>query len=128
MDIKNKKAQGFGEFMMTYGWAIFASIIAISVLAYFGVFNPDTFRNPNPYESSDTFYCIEWDGFFSRDRLLLNCYDFDEENFDCVWEISDKNELFVWKPREKIRDIGELNELSEVELLQKMNCTTAIRI
>ncbi len=28
------------EFLMTYGWAILAAIIAIGVLAYFGVFAP----------------------------------------------------------------------------------------
>ncbi|MEK6885320.1 MAG: hypothetical protein AABY22_37155 [Nanoarchaeota archaeon] len=26
------------EFLMTYGWAILAAIIAIGILAYFGVF------------------------------------------------------------------------------------------
>jgi len=38
--IKNKKGQAAMEFLMTYGWAILAAIIAIGVLAYFGVFNP----------------------------------------------------------------------------------------
>jgi len=28
------------EFLMTYGWAILAAVIAIGVLAYFGVFSP----------------------------------------------------------------------------------------
>lgn len=36
----NKKGQAAMEFLMTYGWAILAAIIAIGVLAYFGVFNP----------------------------------------------------------------------------------------
>lgn len=36
----NKKGQAAMEFLMTYGWAILAAIIAIAVLAYFGVFNP----------------------------------------------------------------------------------------
>lgn len=35
-----KKGQAAMEFLMTYGWAILAAIIAIGVLAYFGVFNP----------------------------------------------------------------------------------------
>ncbi len=38
--IYNKKGQAAMEFLMTYGWAILAAIIAIGVLAYFGVFNP----------------------------------------------------------------------------------------
>lgn len=36
----HKKGQAAMEFLMTYGWAILAAIIAIGVLAYFGVFNP----------------------------------------------------------------------------------------
>src|SRR3989338_1126940 len=36
----NKRGQAAMEFLMTYGWAILAAIIAIGVLAYFGVFNP----------------------------------------------------------------------------------------
>jgi hypothetical protein len=39
----NKKGQAAMEFLMTYGWAILAAIIAIGVLAYFGVFNPGRF-------------------------------------------------------------------------------------
>lgn len=38
-----KKGQAAMEFLMTYGWAILAAIIAIGVLAYFGVFTPGTF-------------------------------------------------------------------------------------
>ena len=36
----SRKGQAAMEFLMTYGWAILAAIIAIGVLAYFGVFNP----------------------------------------------------------------------------------------
>jgi uncharacterized protein (UPF0333 family) len=36
----NKKGQAAMEFLMTYGWAILAAVIAIGVLAYFGVFTP----------------------------------------------------------------------------------------
>ena len=35
-----KRGQAAMEFLMTYGWAILAAIIAIGVLAYFGVFSP----------------------------------------------------------------------------------------
>lgn len=38
--LHDKKGQAAMEFLMTYGWAILAAIIAIGVLAYFGVFNP----------------------------------------------------------------------------------------
>ena len=124
MDIKNKKGQAVAEFFLTYGWAIFAGIITFGVLVYFGVFNPNTFRSENLYENSDNYYCIEWDDLVTRDRLLMNCYDFDEEKFDCIWEITDENKLFMWKPREKTRDI---NDLSQVEF-NNLNCTKAIRI
>ena len=36
----NRKGQAAMEFLMTYGWAILAAVIAIGVLAYFGVFTP----------------------------------------------------------------------------------------
>jgi len=35
-----KRGQAAMEFLMTYGWAILAAVIAIGVLAYFGVFSP----------------------------------------------------------------------------------------
>ncbi|MBX4212194.1 hypothetical protein KW787_01915 [Candidatus Pacearchaeota archaeon] len=35
-----RKGQAAMEFLMTYGWAILAAIIAIGVLGYFGVFSP----------------------------------------------------------------------------------------
>jgi len=38
--LHEKKGQAAMEFLMTYGWAILAAIIAIGVLAYFGVFSP----------------------------------------------------------------------------------------
>ena len=41
----NKKGQAAMEFLMTYGWAILAAIIAIAVLAYFGVFNPGRYAS-----------------------------------------------------------------------------------
>ena len=41
----NKKGQAAMEFLMTYGWAILAAIIAITVLAYFGVFNPGRYTS-----------------------------------------------------------------------------------
>lgn len=34
------------EFLMIYGWAILAAVIAIGILAYFGVFSP----NPSGYD------------------------------------------------------------------------------
>jgi capsule polysaccharide export protein KpsE/RkpR len=50
----NKKSQEAMEFLMTYGWALLASIIAIAVLVYFGVFNPDS------YTSQENFtFCLE---------------------------------------------------------------------
>jgi uncharacterized protein (UPF0333 family) len=35
-----KKGQASMEFLMTYGWAILAAVLAIGVLAYYGVFSP----------------------------------------------------------------------------------------
>lgn len=39
----DKKGQAAMEFLMTYGWAILATVIVIGVLAYFGVFSPSKY-------------------------------------------------------------------------------------
>ena len=39
----NKKSQAAMEFLLTYGWAILAAIVAIGVLAYTGVFSPGNY-------------------------------------------------------------------------------------
>lgn len=36
----NKRGQASMEFLMTYGWAILAAVLAIGVLGYYGVFSP----------------------------------------------------------------------------------------
>lgn len=55
--INQKKGQAAMEFLMTYGWAILAAIVAIGVLAYFGVFSPGKLAGSsailnNPYYAS----------------------------------------------------------------------------
>ena len=45
MASKSKRSQAAMEFLMTYGWAILAAIIAIGVLAYFGVFSPGNYMS-----------------------------------------------------------------------------------
>jgi len=40
MDRNKKKGQASMEFLMTYGWAILAAVLAVGALAYYGVFNP----------------------------------------------------------------------------------------
>jgi uncharacterized protein (UPF0333 family) len=42
-----KRGQAAMEFLMTYGWAILAAVIAIGVLAYFGVFSPGKYVTGN---------------------------------------------------------------------------------
>jgi len=38
--MERKKGQASMEFLMTYGWAILAAVLAVGVLAYYGVFSP----------------------------------------------------------------------------------------
>jgi uncharacterized protein (UPF0333 family) len=40
---RDVKGQAAMEFLMTYGWAILAAVIAIAALAYFGVFSPSRY-------------------------------------------------------------------------------------
>ncbi len=41
--MKNNRAQAALEFLMTYGWALLIVLVAIGVLAYFGVLSPARF-------------------------------------------------------------------------------------
>jgi hypothetical protein len=45
--MRDKRGQAAMEFLMTYGWAILAAVIAIGVLAYFGVFSPGKYISGN---------------------------------------------------------------------------------
>ena len=53
-----RKGQAAMEFLMTYGWAILAAIIAIGVLAYFGIFSPGKFV-PDACTLSTPFGCLD---------------------------------------------------------------------
>ena len=55
---KRKKGQAAMEFLMTYGWAILAAIIAIGILAYFGVFRASL--SPNVAYLNSPFYVNSW--------------------------------------------------------------------
>ena len=70
-----KKGQAAMEFLMTYGWAILAAIIAISVLVYFGVFSPDRFVGStgvlSPPFGLDNFNIVNDGGGAGQDRISL---------------------------------------------------------
>ncbi|MCH7568379.1 MAG: hypothetical protein IIA87_03075 [Nanoarchaeota archaeon] len=57
--LQDKKGQAAMEFLMTYGWAILAAIIAIGVLAYFGVFTPGKFVGGSAIVTAP-FYVNAW--------------------------------------------------------------------
>ena len=44
---RKRRGQAAMEFLMTYGWAILAAIMALGVIAYFGVFNPGKYFGSN---------------------------------------------------------------------------------
>ena len=52
-----RKGQAAMEFLMTYGWAILAAVIAIGVLAYFGVFSPGKYT-PSATVVNPPFYAV----------------------------------------------------------------------
>ena len=54
-----RKGQAAMEFLMTYGWAILAAIIAIGVLAYFGVFSPGQYVGSSAVVTAP-FYAEAW--------------------------------------------------------------------
>ena len=55
----NKKGQAAMDFMMTYGWAILAVIIAIGVLAALGVFSPGKYTSGSALVTAP-FYLDAW--------------------------------------------------------------------
>lgn len=57
--MKNTRGQAAMEFLMTYGWAILAAIIAIGVLAYFGVFSPGKYVTGSAV-SNPPYYINAW--------------------------------------------------------------------
>lgn len=57
--MQQKKGQAAMEFLMTYGWAILAAIVAIGVLAYFGVFSPGKIAGSNAIVNNP-FYAASW--------------------------------------------------------------------
>ncbi len=50
--LKCKKAQAAMEFLMTYGWALLVVIIAVGVLAWLGIFNPNKYISDSCMVSS----------------------------------------------------------------------------
>ncbi len=54
-----RKGQAAVEFLMTYGWAILAAVIAIGVLAYFGVFSPGKYVTGSAIVNAP-FYVNAW--------------------------------------------------------------------
>jgi hypothetical protein len=58
IEMNNKRGQAAMEFLMTYGWAILAAVIAIGVLAYFGVFSPGKYM-PESCVINQPFGCEE---------------------------------------------------------------------
>ena len=65
-----KRGQAAMEFLMTYGWAILAAVVAIGVLAYFGVFSPGKLAPDRCYVSSP-FGCEDYTVTTSGVQMIL---------------------------------------------------------
>ena len=66
----DKKADAALEFLMTYGWAILAVLLAVGALAYFGVLNPDRFF-PNKCALPQGITCLDYNVETYRVILVL---------------------------------------------------------
>ena len=75
--MRTNKGQAAMEFLMTYGWAILAAVIAIGVLAYFGVFSPGKYTTGSTVVNPP-FYASAWN---VKDSL---CSRAGTVGFDCV--------------------------------------------
>ena len=74
-----KKGQAAMEFLMTYGWAILAAVIAIGVLAYFGVFSPGKYTTGSTIVNPP-FYANAWN--VKTGTVNLELKNNGGENFD----------------------------------------------
>ena len=83
----HKKGQAAMEFLMTYGWAILAAIIAIGVLAYFGVFSPGKYTTGSTVVNPP-FYANAWNvqaevgGVGSNSGIILELRNNGGEDFE----------------------------------------------
>ncbi len=58
----SKKGQAALEYMVTYGWALLAAVIAAGALAYFGFISPSNLL-PNTCNFGKQLYCEEYQVF-----------------------------------------------------------------
>ena len=77
----NKRGQAAMEFLMTYGWAILAAIIAIGVIAYFGVFTPGKYVGSSAIVTAP-FYANAWNVQSAGDTVTLEIRNNGGENLD----------------------------------------------
>ncbi|MEK6858465.1 MAG: hypothetical protein AABX53_00965 [Nanoarchaeota archaeon] len=80
----HKKGQAAMEFLMTYGWAILAAIIAIGVLAYFGVFSPGKYTTGSTVVNPP-FYANSWNvqaNVTGSSGIILELRNNGGENFE----------------------------------------------
>ncbi len=86
----NNKGQAAMEFLMTYGWAILAAIIAIGVLSYFGIFSPGNFITEGDIEDKKESYRILCEhnnlSFFETNLLSIYCV---KQSGDIILEMYD---------------------------------------
>lgn len=67
-----KKSQAAMEFLMTYGWAILATAVAITVLTVFGLSNPHVVSSDSCF-LSPPFLCKEYAA--SSEGIILGIYN-----------------------------------------------------
>lgn len=70
IQLNKKKAELVFDFFVTYGWAIFVVLVAIGVLAYFGVLNPANWTQNRPLLTKQ---CCEE---YCQTEHHLECYDY----------------------------------------------------
>ena len=71
---KQKKAQSIMDWLVTYGFAILAGMIAIGFLAYFGVFKPSNYaQNQEIKVNENKILCEENKGIYYNDRIVEEC-------------------------------------------------------
>ena len=114
-----RKGQAAMEFLMTYGWAILAAVVAIGVLAYFGVFSPGRYVSEMcvlgaPFGCDDESIADSSVGSYGAIQLIIRNGGGDNYN---ITEISITNCVSGWNTDLPITiETGEVTGLGEINV------------
>ena len=99
-----RKGQTAIEYLMTYGWAILIILIVAGVLAYYGVFAPQSLLGPSISGFSSIAVITPWDMDAAGNlRILLENRVGQEINITAIYADTDADVGYSWEPASVIK-------------------------